>query len=139
MDDYPRPPLARMLVRGLTRRCPLCGARGLFRQWLRPRGACPRCQLKLDRGEADFFLGSYTLNFVGVELVLVAFIAAALLITWPDVPWGALVWVGAPVIVLAPIVLYPFSRTVWLAIDLAMRPPTSYDFPEPDVPEGRVS
>lgn len=137
METYPHPPVLRMVGRGLTRRCPLCGGAGLFHRWVEPRGSCPRCQLKLDRGEDDFFLGAYTLNFLAVELVLVGFLLAGLLLTWPDVPWRALLWIGAPLMVLTPVVTYPLSRLVWLAIDLTMRPPTPLDFPEPGSDDGR--
>lgn len=130
-----------MLARAVRRRCPLCGARGLFDGWVEPRDACPRCQLELDRGEGDFFLGGFTLNFIAVELLIVVFLIVGVLLTWPDVPWDGLLWTAAPMVVLAPIVLYPVTRTVWLAIDLAMRPPGPADFREPGVDHGgpRVS
>lgn len=139
LAEYPRPPLGRMLARAIRRRCPLCGAGGLFHRWVEPRPACPRCQLRLDRGEGDFFLGAYVINFVVAELILAAFLALAVWWTWPAVPWDVLVWVGAPLMVLAPVLFYPVSRTLWLAIDLAMRPPTPLDFPEPGSDRARVS
>jgi uncharacterized protein (DUF983 family) len=120
-----------MVARALRRRCPLCGGSGLFEGWVEPRAMCPRCQLKLDRGEGDFFLGGYTLNFIAVELILSAFLLVGIVTTWPDVPWTLLLWVGAPVMVVVPIALYPSTRLLWLAIDLAMRPPGPADFPEP--------
>lgn len=128
-----------MVGRAARRRCPLCGARGLFRGWVSPRSACPRCQLKLDRGEGDFFLGAYVLNFIAAELLLVAFLVLAVLWTGPEVPWELLLWVGAPLMVVGPIVFYPFSRTLWLALDLGMRPPGPADFPEPGSDRPRVS
>lgn len=124
--------------RALRRRCPLCGSGGLFTRWVEPRPSCPRCQLKLDRGEGDFFLGAYTLNFIAVELLLAVFILAGVVLTWPDVPWRALLWVGAPLVVAAPILFYPVARLLWLAVDLAMRPPTPMDFPEPGVDHDRA-
>ncbi len=139
LDTYPHPPLSRMLARASLRRCPLCGSGDLYSGWVEPRGACPRCQLKLDRGEGDFFLGGFTLNFIAVELLLVGFLLASVLLTWPAVPWDALLWIAAPLVVLAPIVLYPVTRTIWLAIDLSMRPPGPADFPEPGSDRPRVS
>ena len=118
----------RGLARGIRRRCPLCGEGALFRSWLEARAACPRCGLRLDRGETDFFLGGFTLNFIVAELLLVAFLTAAVALTWPEVPWDWLLWGGAPLMVLAPILFFPFSRTIWLALDLAMRPPRPEDF-----------
>lgn len=131
LAEYPRPPLPRMLARAIRRRCPICGAPGLYRGWVEPRDACPRCQLDLDRGEADFFLGGYTLNFIAIELLIVAFLVGGVVLTWPSVPWDALLWTAAPMVVLAPILLYPVTRTLWLAVDLAMRPPGPTDFREP--------
>lgn len=138
LEEYPHPPAPRMIGRALLRRCPLCGSGGLFEGWVEPRRACPRCQLKLDRGEGDFFLGGYTLNFVAVELVLAAFLLLGVLLTWPDVPWNGLLWVGAPLMVLAPIAFYPISRLLWLAVDLAIRPPAPRDFPEPGIDHDRA-
>lgn len=118
----------RGLARGIRRRCPLCGGGDLFRSWLEPRPACPRCGLRLDRGESDFFLGGFTLNFIAAELLLAVSLAVAVVVTWPDVPWDWLLWGGAPLMVLTPILFFPFSRTLWLALDLAMRPPRPEDF-----------
>lgn len=128
---------ARGVARGLGRRCPFCGSGGLFRNWLETKPACPGCGIRLDRGESDFFLGGFTINFIVVELLLAAFLVAAVLVTWPDVPWDWLLWIGAPLMVLAPIVFFPFSRTLWLAVDLAMRPPRPGDFEGAERPEGR--
>jgi uncharacterized protein (DUF983 family) len=141
LQEYPRPPLSRMLGRALRRRCPLCGGGGLFRGWVEPRPACPRCQLKLNRGEGDFFVGAYTVNFIATELLLAAFLLVGVLIRWPEVPWDLLLWVGAPLMVLGPVLSYPISRTVWLALDLTLRPPGPTDFPEPghDHDRARVS
>ena len=116
------------LGRGLRRRCPLCGERDVFTGWLEMRSACPSCGLRLDRGESDFFLGGYTINFIVAELLLAGFLVAAVLLSWPDVPWDWLLWIGAPLMVLAPIAFFPFSRTIWLALDLSMRPPRDSDF-----------
>jgi uncharacterized protein (DUF983 family) len=138
LQEYPHPPLRRMLARAVRRRCPLCGGGGLFRRWVEPRPACPRCQLKLDRGESDFFLGAYTINFIAAELLLAGFLLLTVWLSWPAVPWELLLWVGAPLMVAGPILFYPVSRMLWLAFDLAMRPPGPADFPEPDYEDGRT-
>jgi hypothetical protein len=40
--------------------------------------------------------------------------------------------------IVAPIVLYPFSRQAWLAIDLILRPaePTDFSTPQSESPTG---
>jgi hypothetical protein len=37
-------------------------------------------------------------------------------------------WIGAVQMIVAPIVFYPFSKALWLAGDLIVRPPTAEDF-----------
>jgi hypothetical protein len=44
-----------------------------------------------------------------------------ILVTWPNPPWTLLQYGGAILMVLTPIVLYPFTKTVFLAVDLAVR------------------
>ncbi|HEX7049538.1 MAG TPA: DUF983 domain-containing protein [Longimicrobiales bacterium] len=118
----------RLTARGLRRRCPNCGSGDLFRSWLRTRPHCRGCGLLLDRGESDFFIGAYTVNFVTAELLLVAFLALIAGVTWPDVPWSFIYYGGIALMVIAPIAFFPFSRTLWLAIDLAFRPATAAEF-----------
>ena len=48
-------------------------------------------------------------------IVLVAFSAA----TIPDIPWVTLLMVEVPLMALGPIAFYPFSKTLWVAIDRA--------------------
>ena len=117
---------ARTLLRATTRalllRCPRCGGRGILRTWFHLKPSCPSCALALERGEKDYWLGGYAVNLVVAELLGVGAIVAFIIATWPDVPWTAVEY-GAPVlIVLLPIVFFPFSRTLWLAWDLHFRP-----------------
>ena len=113
--------LARMIGRALRLRCPRCGGRGIFVHWLEPRTQCPRCDLRLDRGERDHWLGAYAVNLVLSELIWALSMVAVLLITWPAVPWTFLEYGGALTMIAAPFIFYPFSRTLWLAMDLAFR------------------
>ena len=113
--------LARMVGRALMLRCPRCGSRGLLQHWLKAREQCPRCGVRLDRGEKDHWLGAYAVNLVASELIWALSMVAILVATWPKVPWTFLEYGGAAMIIAAPFVFYPFSRTLWLAADLAFR------------------
>lgn len=86
------------------------------------RSECPTCGLHLEREEQDFWLGGYLINFVVAELLVAIAIAVVLLGTWPDVPWMKLEYGAAVLVIAAPLAFYPFSRLLWLAIDLIMRP-----------------
>lgn len=91
------------------------------------RPACPSCQLLLDRGERDYFIGAYLLNFIGAEVAIVLLAGAVMLATWPDVPWAAIKWGLVALMIPFPVLTYPFSKTLWLAIDLTFRPLTLSD------------
>lgn len=95
------------------------------------RRSCPGCQLILDRGEEDYFLGGYTVNFVVAELLIVLGGALSIVLTWPDVPWDLITWALILFMVLAPVAFYPFAKTLWLAMDLIFRPLTVGDLAGP--------
>jgi uncharacterized protein (DUF983 family) len=113
----PRPPgRAHILWWGLTRRCPRCGRGRLFRRWFHIVEDCPRCGLHFER-EAGYWIGAMAINIgLTTGLLAVAF-AAALATTIPDVPVGLLLAVFVPLALLLPIALYPFSKTLWMAVD----------------------
>jgi uncharacterized protein (DUF983 family) len=85
--------------------------------------ACPRCGLAFERGESGYLVGAYMMNVVAAELVWVAAAVAVAVATWPDPPWDLLMYGGAALMVVTPVVLYPLSKTIFLAMDLAVRPP----------------
>ena len=90
-------------------------------------GVCPRCHLKLDRGEADYFLGAYTINFVAAEILIVVGAGLGIWWMWPDVAWDGILWGLILLMIPVPILFYPFAKTLWLAIDLTFRPLTLAD------------
>ena len=113
--------VARMVGRALLLRCPRCGSRGLMRHWLAANERCPRCGVRVDRGEKDHWLGAYAVNLVASELIWAVSMVAVLIVMWPRVPWTFLEYGGAALMIAAPFIFYPFSRTIWLALDLAFR------------------
>lgn len=112
-----------MLWRGVGRRCPRCGSRGVFATWFRLAECCPSCHLKLER-ENDFFLGGYVINLAATEVLLGLALVVFVMRTSsdPDTPLLPVVLVGLAISLVLPLVFFPFSRTIWMAIDLAMRP-----------------
>ena len=120
-----------LFARALTLRCPHCGSRGILASWFKLASACPRCHLRPDRGESDYFLGGMMFNIALAEAVFVIVLIVTLVVTWPRVPWSLLQYGVPAAMVLAPILLYPFSRLVWLAFDLTLRPAVPNDFSPP--------
>ena len=82
----------------------------------------------LERGEShDFFIGAYLINLVVAELAAVAvaavmWIALGSLVSF-NVLWGA----SMRLAVVMPLLFYPFSRDLWLALDLHFRPTEAGD------------
>lgn len=119
----PNPPLpARAIGRALLLHCPNCGGGGILQSWFALNERCPRCNLKLARDEADYFLGAYILSFVFLELIFAITFVVVLMLTWPDPPWRAIQWGAAILMVAAALIVYPFAKTLWLAADLIFRP-----------------
>ena len=116
-----RPGPLLLLLRGLIRHCPRCGSGGLFRRWFTMVERCPRCDYEFER-EEGFFLGAYVVNIGFSQLVAVGFIAVSIIATLPDPPVGQLIVIGLVVVVAAPFLYYPFSKTVWTAFDMIMHP-----------------
>ena len=112
-----------LLGRGMSRRCPLCGKRGVFRGWFTILDRCPRCNFRLDERIEGHWLGSLGMNTIVSTTALFATMIAGLIIAYPDfeAPW-VLVGICVAVAVVVPLVFFPFSKTLWGAIDLAMRP-----------------
>lgn len=121
------PTPSRRIARALTLHCPECGGGGLFRRWLFLQPRCPRCALKTDRGNRDHFVGAYLVNLIIAELLFAGALVIWMISVWPDVPWGRIEYVLVGAMLLAPAVLYPFTRTVWLAADLIFDPPRDSD------------
>lgn len=110
------------LGRALLLRCPNCGGGGLWTGYFRMKEHCPRCGLHLERGEPGYVVGAATFNIIVAELVFMGLFVGTVIVTWPTPPWGLLQFGGLALMVLLPIVFYPFSKTTFLAFDLIFRP-----------------
>ncbi len=114
--------LRTLLWRALRLRCPHCGSKGLFDGFFTLRPHCPSCGLRLERGEGDYFVGAYLVNLIAVELILFFCVCGFVYVTWPDPPWDLITYVTAFLMLSGCVLCYPFSKTTWLAVDIAIRP-----------------
>jgi uncharacterized protein (DUF983 family) len=112
-----------MLRRGVLRRCPRCGGGKLFRTWWSMHDRCPRCGLRFVR-EEGYFTGVYLVNFGVVLAVLFVMVmgVALWLGSHPDASALPFLVTGTAIAVVVPVAFYPFARTIWAALDLAMTP-----------------
>jgi uncharacterized protein (DUF983 family) len=117
-------PVRTVVWRGLRRRCGRCGSKRIFRSYFQLHERCPRCGYKFER-EEGFFTGVYLVNYSVTALLLVVEIVAFMLVALANngdvslVPW--LVG-GAAIAIFCPLLLYPYAKSTWAAIDLAARP-----------------
>jgi hypothetical protein len=51
-----------------------------------------------------------------------------IIVEWPDVPWKTMPWALAATAIVGPLVTYPYSKSLWLALDLVFRPAEPKDF-----------
>jgi len=121
----------------LRRRCPACGGHPIFVTWSRMLPNCPRCGLQLERGERGYWLGAWFVNLMLAETAFTAWLAGCLWATWPEPSWTLLQAGGIAVAVLVPVAAFPWSKTLFLAFDLRVRPPTEDDFRAPGEPAAR--
>jgi uncharacterized protein (DUF983 family) len=113
---------ARLLGRALMLRCPNCGKGPVLKHWLKMRAECGNCGIRMERGEKDYFIGSMMWNLLLSEVLFITIFVGVLVVRWPNVPWDAL-QISAPAgMLLAPFLLFPFSKLVWLAFNLILRP-----------------
>jgi uncharacterized protein (DUF983 family) len=89
---------------------------------------CPACGLRYER-EDGYWVSAMIVNTVVTEALFGIFFVAALLATIPDVPWLPLLAVAAVTNVVVPVLFYPLSKTVWVAIDLFFHPLRSDERP----------
>ena len=82
---------------------------------------CPRCDLRFERIDGHL-TGALGVNTVASVLVVFAIGIAGFLITFPELPLLPLVTTITSVAALFPIFFYPFSKTLWTAVDLQIRP-----------------
>lgn len=120
-----RPPLTagRLFGRALLRRCPVCGSGGIFRRWLLLADNCPTCGFKFERIEGHWIgsLGTNTVLSFGTLLVVLVVSFAAM---YPDPSVPLLLTICLFVAIVGPLFFFPYSKTIWTAFDLLVRPLT---------------
>ncbi len=118
-----KPSVGTLLKRGFTKRCPNCGGGKLYRGWFQMVDRCPTCGLRFER-EPGFFTGAYLINFAITEGFL--FVLLMAFVVWkvqaPEAGIAVPLGIGLVLAVVLPVIFYPFARTIWSALDIAMHP-----------------
>jgi len=79
---------------------------------------CPRCGLHFER-EQGYFSGALAVNMIVTGGIFAVVFVTMLILTMPEIPVGPMLAVTLPIVIIVPIVGYPFSKTLWVALDRA--------------------
>jgi uncharacterized protein (DUF983 family) len=115
------------LFRGFRGRCPNCGGRGIFKGIADLHDACPTCRFSFVR-EDGYWVGAMTVIMALVLIIFGIWTVGGLLVTWPDVPWTGLVIGGLILNALVPFLLYGWSKSIWVGLDLTFSPARADEF-----------
>lgn len=125
----------KMLGAAGRRRCPRCRSNRIFDGYWTLTDSCPDCGMWYER-DPGYWLGAMIINLaVTIGLFLVVFVGVTVG-SWPDVPWTALLIGTMALNLIVPVLFYPISKTLFVALDLSVRP-LSPD--ETEAAETRVS
>jgi uncharacterized protein (DUF983 family) len=126
----PNPPSrGKMFARGLVRHCPWCGSGHLFHAYFKLDHHCPRCGLRFQRLEGQWS-GDIGINTIVTFGLLYVTLMVGVIAFWGRINITALAVSGAFIVFVFPALFVPFAKTLWLAIDLMMRPAEADEFLE---------
>ena len=110
---------ARVARRALGLRCPRCGGGRLFAGWFTMRQACDLCGLRFERAQG-YFVGAIYVNYAVTVLIAIGEYLLLWTFTTLSTAWHlALV---LPVVLLVPLGFFPYSRSLWLALEYWLNP-----------------
>ncbi len=92
----------------------------MLRDWFHLRDACPTCGLEFERDDA--FFGSYMLGLCLVLCVLFVVCMVFLLVKNASPSASVVPPLVAAIVaaIVVPLAFYPFSKTLWVAIEVAL-------------------
>lgn len=111
----------KILIRGWTKRCPVCGESKIFRGYFELVEECPRCGFRFERQEGQF-IGAIGVNTVVTFFSMTLVMTLGLIFTAPEFNVVLIMTSSIGVAALLPLLFFPFSKTVWAAIDLLLIP-----------------
>ncbi len=116
----------RALGRGLTGACANCGGRGVFASFFAMHERCPACGYRFER-EEGYWLGAMIIAIGVVQVIFGVVFVGGMIVTWPDVPWNALLVTLLVLNGTLPFLLYPWTKTAWVGLHLAFVPPEPHE------------
>ena len=120
-----RASLPTLFGRAALKHCPRCGTGHLFTSWWKMKERCPKCDLHFEgRPEEGHFLGAITINTGLTAGILLLGIWLYVIVLALGDGNGPPVWfvvaTSAALAVILPALFYPFTKTIWVACEIAM-------------------
>jgi hypothetical protein len=82
---------------------------------------CDSCGLRFER-EQGYWVGALIINTAVTFATFLVLFVGGMALTWPDVPWGVIAAVTLVSMILVPLLFYPLSKTIWMALELSWHP-----------------
>lgn len=118
-----------VIKRALRLRCPVCGVGRLF-HGMTMYESCSHCHFHFER-EAGYFTNTVVVNYA-VTALPILFIVAPLAYLHPH-SLLLLIGLGFFFAIALPLLCFRHVRSLWLAIDVRVRPPADVEFTLPNV------
>ncbi|MEP6589894.1 MAG: DUF983 domain-containing protein [Gemmatimonadota bacterium] len=99
-----------------------------MQSWFRATHHCAACGFRFDRSESGYEVGSLAVNTSLTLVLLVAGILASVTLGWPTPNWQAITIAMVLAALALPVVIFPWSKALYLALDVSFRPPAPGDF-----------
>lgn len=112
----------RLLGRAVRLRCPNCGQSPVLASWGTVHHRCATCHFRFERSRDSYFTGAMFFNLITAEFLFAVGFASAIILSWPRINWDYITYGAVAGMAAMPILLYPFSKVLYLTVDVFMRP-----------------
>lgn len=93
----------------------------VFRGWFKMHPRCSTCNYQFER-EEGYWTGAMIVNIAFVEAIFFFLFIGIVLAQMPDIRWSTLLIAGLVTNAVLPVIFYPYSKTLWMAVDLYTHP-----------------
>jgi uncharacterized protein (DUF983 family) len=111
--------LVRALACALRLRCPRCGRAPLFRRWFVMNSVCAVCDLRFERAQG-YWVGAIYVNYAFTTAIAMTGYLVLWRVAELSTAWQLSLWI--PFVVVFPLWFFPYSRSLWLAVEYAVNP-----------------
>ena len=105
----------------MRRRCQRCGGDPLFETWGQTKDFCEACGFKHEL-QAGYWVGALIINTAVTLFLMGAVLVGGMVFFWPEVPWKGVFITTVCVAGMTPVAFYPWSKSLWAAIEMAFHP-----------------